>query len=364
MSDSNRAQGFLTKRNRSLIERLVALILLPFALLYRLIMDVRRFLYRSGVCKTVRLPVRVISVGGITIGGSGKTPVVIHLARYLESAGKRTVILTRGYGGQSHAVAVIRPDDSGSRVSMSDEVRLMSERTPAVIGVGSNRVAAFNEASRSVKFDAAILDDGFQHLRIKRDLDIVTVDSTAPFGNGLMLPAGNLREPRSSLGRADVLLLTRVSQSGCAEGDLRMLKRRFRDKMVITAKYVSDGVQEVYTGEMTSPEMLQEGRVFAFSAIANPESFFSTLERAGFTVAGRRAFRDHHIFTQADIDSLTAKALEAGCGVFMVTEKDAVKLRSLDRSHIAVYAYRIRLEFITGEDSLYGAMERLFDDKA
>ena len=363
MSESISAQSFLTKRHRSPVERLVAWILMPLALLYRLTMAARGLLYRIGVFKTVKLPVKVISVGGITIGGAGKTPAVIHIVRILESMGRKAVILTRGYGGATKNITIIRPGDNIAQAAFSDEVILMSRRTSAVIGVGADRVAAFTEASRSADFDVAVLDDGFQHLRISRDLDIAAVDAMAPFGNRYMLPAGNLREPVPALRRADLILVTQVSQGGGSTRDLELLRRRFSNKVMLMADYVPCGMEDIHAGKGVDPGDLRDRPVFAFSAIANPESFFSTLERCRFTVGGRRAFRDHHFFTQPELDELTAEAVARGCAAFAVTEKDAVKLESLPRPEIPIYSYRIRLEIVTGEDSLRSVMGKLFDDK-
>jgi tetraacyldisaccharide 4'-kinase len=275
MPETLSAQSFLTKTERSLGERLVAWILMPFAFLYWIAITVRKALYRTGLFKQVRLPAKVISVGGITIGGSGKTPVVIHLAKYLESISKKTLILTRGYGGETPTAVVVRPGDDTTKSNLSDEVRLMSEKTSATIGVGADRVAAFEKASESSEFDVVILDDGFQHLRITRDLDIVVLDAAAPFGNGYVLPSGNLRESKASLKRADIIILTRISQCENAVEVCERLANDFGDKAIVSVDYVPDGVQQVHTGEIVNSNTLSDKSIFAFSAIANPDSFFS-----------------------------------------------------------------------------------------
>ncbi len=362
MPDSVAAQSFLTKRDRSLAESLVAWILLPFAFLYWIAITVRRMLYRIGVLRSIRLPAKVISVGGITIGGSGKTPVVIHIAEYLESIGKNTIILTRGYGGEAENVTIAGPREKIDERNLSDEVKLMRERVASVIGVGADRVASFRKASESMEFDVAILDDGFQHLRIKRDMDIVTVNVSAPFGNGYMLPSGNLREPKTSLRRADVILVTRISQRDDATEVTTRLQNGFQDAAVMVADYVPDGMKNIHSGEIADQGMIADQPIFAFSAIAYPDLFFSMLEGEGFTVSCRRAFRDHHIFTQTDIDSLIREARSVGCGAFVVTEKDAVKLRTLHCSSIPIYVFRIRLQITGGKDSLCEAIVRMLDD--
>ncbi len=364
MPETFSAQSFLAKTERSLGERLVAWILMPFAFLYWIAITVRKALYRTGLIKQVRLPAKVISVGGITIGGSGKTPVVIHLAKYLESIGKKTLILTRGYGGETETAVVVRPGDDTTKSNLSDEVRLMSKKTSATIGVGADRVAAFEKASESMGFDVIILDDGFQHLKITRDLDIVVLDATAPFGNGYVLPSGNLREPRASLRRANLIVLTRISQCPNAVKVCERLASDFGDKAIVSADYVPDGIRQVHTDEIVDPSTFSDRSIFAFSAIANPDSFFSMLENEGLQVVGKRAFRDHHIFTQPDIEELVGEARSTECSAFVVTEKDAVKLKALDCGQIPIYAFRIRLQINEGEDSLRNTIMKVLDDKA
>lgn len=364
MPESVSVQSFLTRTERSVGERLVAWILMPFAFLYWISITARKTLYRIGLFKQIRLPAKVISVGGMTIGGSGKTPVVIHLAKYLESIGKKTLILTRGYGGETQTAVVVRPGDDTTKSNLSDEVRLMSKKTSVTIGVGADRIAAFEKASESAEFDVVILDDGFQHLKITRDLDIVVLDATAPFGNGYMLPAGNLREPKASLRRSDLIVLTRISQCENAMKVSERLASDFGDKAIMSADYAPDGIQQVHTGEIVDSSTLSDRSIFAFSAIANPNSFFSMLESEGLEIVGKRAFRDHHIFTQPDIEELVREARAIGCGAFIVTEKDAVKLKALECGQIPIYAFRIRLQINEGEDSLRNIIMKVLDDKA
>lgn len=362
MPDSVAAQSFLMKRDRSLGESLVALILLPFAFVYWIATLARRMLYRIGILRSIRLPAKVVSVGGITIGGSGKTPVVMHIAEFLESIGRKTIILTRGYGGEAENVTILGPDVRTNEQRLSDEVKLMRKKVASVIGVGPDRVASFRKAAESMEFDVAILDDGFQHLRIERDIDIVSLSASAPFGNGYMLPSGNLREPKSALRRADVIVIAGIPRPDNATEITIRSKTGFSDSTVISADYVSDGMSDIHSGEGVDPEAITGQPIFAFAAIANPDVFFSMLEREGLKISGRRAFRDHHIFTQKDIDSLVVEAQSINCRAFVVTEKDAVKLGGLRFSSIAVYEFRIRLQIGAREASLCEAIERMLDD--
>jgi tetraacyldisaccharide 4'-kinase len=361
MTDTTSIQGFLGRRERTFTERLVAWLLLPFSLCYWFLIEYRRLFYHIGLFKSEKLPLPVISVGGLTMGGSGKTPVVIYLADFLASEGKRVLILTRGYGGETKAITVVRPGESAPMERLSDEVRLMADRLTATIAVGGDRVSAFHEASGLSTYDVVILDDGFQHLKIKRDVDIVAVDATAPYGSGYLFPAGNLREMKSSLKRADAVILTRTSQSREATAVLSGIRAKHTDMPVITSEYVFEKLEDIRSLSTVELDSLNGNRVFAFSAIAKPESFFLMLEKQGLDVTDRRGFLDHHIFTQIDIDEMIEQARAKRCSAFLVTEKDAVKLHSLNFEEIGVFSYRIRLQITKDEDTLHSLIRGIFD---
>ncbi|MFH1892998.1 MAG: tetraacyldisaccharide 4'-kinase [Candidatus Zixiibacteriota bacterium] len=357
MPDQASVQNFLGNRDRTLAENLAAWLLLPFSFLYRIGTRLRSLLYRLGIFKSTELPVPVISVGGLTIGGSGKTPVVMYIADYLVSLGKRVVILTRGYGGESNAITIVRPDDDVPMDRLSDEVRMMAGRRSATIAVGADRVAAFEHAIKSNTFDVAILDDGFQHLKIKRNLDIVVLDATAPYGSGYLLPSGNLREPKSSLKRADMVIMSRLSQSERSES----LQADLEGTPAFGSDYVCDSFVDIHTGEEFGADDLGKRPIFAFSAIASPESFLQMIEKDGAILGCTRRFRDHHLFTQSDVDELVGEARARQCGAFAVTEKDAVKLQPLNFTEFRVYCYKIRLEITQNEDTLRSLIVGVFN---
>jgi len=247
------------------------LLLKPAELLYRGINRVRRDLYRRGVLKAKRLPVPVISVGNIAIGGSGKTPVVIAVARLLAERGYRVAVLTRGYGRSGNAEGVV---DSEDAAKWGDEPVVIKKRLGNVaVIVGSNR---YDNGSR-YSCDVFVLDDGFQHLQLARDLDIV-IDA----------PADHYREGRSALRDAGVVIPRSIEAAGLD---------RFRDK-----------------------------RVFAFSGLAGNEQFFDMLRRAGITLAGTRGYPDHHRYSSEDIASIKAAASAVKAEAIVTTEKDAVKI--------------------------------------
>jgi len=361
MPDQASVQDFLGNRDRTLAENLAAWLLLPFSFLYRITIKLRSLSYRFGIFKSTELPVPVISVGGLTIGGSGKTPVVMYVADYLASLGKKAIILTRGYGGESNAITIVRPDDDVPMDRLSDEVRMMADRLSATIAVGADRVAAFEHALQSDTFDVAILDDGFQHLRIKRNLDIVVLDATAPYGSGYLLPSGNLREPKSSLKRADVVIMSRLSQSERAELLMAEFQAELEETPAFGSDYVCDQFVDIRTGEEFGACDLVKRPILAFSAIASPESFFQMIEKHGAILGCRRRFRDHHLFTQSDVDELVGEARARQCAAFAVTEKDAVKLQPLNFAEFRVFCYKIRLQITQNEDTLRSLIVGVFD---
>lgn len=351
MADTDRAQDFLSRQHRSITERVVALLLVPFAILYRLGILIRRALYSIGIFRSYDLPERVISIGGITVGGSGKTPVLMHIAQLLESSGKKVLILSRGYGGDS-STAVIAPDEDTADSRFSDEVRLMASCLKSTIAVGANRIDACARAKERSSFEFCLLDDGFQHWKIKRDIDIVVMDACAPFGNGMVLPRGSLREPKSALNRADAVVLTRSNQTDRTRQAISDIRNAMGDIPVIVTEYRVEDIIDFKMNEPIDQDMIHATPIMAFTAVANPGSFYRTAESAGLSIRSKRSFRDHHIFTQFDAEDLAKTARAEMCEAFVVTEKDAVKLRELDFSGIPVYAIRISLHILEGENKL------------
>ncbi len=349
-------EGFLTRTDRNLAEIFVAVILWPFSLLYGTVMVIRRLLYRLGLFRSERFNSKVISVGGLTLGGAGKTPMVIHLAEMLTEKRLRVLILTRGYGGEIRENLIITPDSEPAGGGLSDEVRLMRRRTRCTIGIGPDRVKSYKAATESGAFDVVLLDDGFQHLAIDRDLDILVLDASHPFGNGMLLPSGNLREPRSTMKYADLVVVAKSNAPNANHEAIVQLISLRPDIPIVTAKYALEGIVDVKSGEGIEVHTLETIPMYAFTSIALPDSFYRTIEEHGLRIGATRAFRDHHIFTRTDVSDLIRDAGSTGCRAFVVTEKDEVKLGEFDFGGIPAYSIRIRLQITSGADSL----EKLF----
>lgn len=324
-------------------------LLWPLALPYGAAVHLRARAYKKGVLRQRRLDGKVISVGNLTVGGTGKTPTVLLIAERLAAEGKSVGILTRGYRGGSSALEANDPAKSGS-----DEVQLVRARLGDRVsfGVGADRFARGCElAQRGVNW--FVLDDGFQHLQLARDVDIVLLDAKDPFGGGRLLPAGRLRESRTALDRADVIVITRSQHAPGLEAAIR----RDSDAPVFYAHTKLDSVHALhggYPGEENRNARTQ--KVFAFCGIGNPSAFLADLQDWGFQVVGCRYLADHHRYTQQDVEGIEAAARQGGAEAILCTEKDVFNLGGNKWSAFDVSYCRISMQ-IDGEDEFWRVLE-------
>jgi tetraacyldisaccharide 4'-kinase len=309
----------------------------PFSLLFGVIVRIRVWLYRRGALPQQRLDGVVVSVGNITTGGTGKTPMVIWLASQLVAAGEAVAVLTRGYA----SIALPAERAGGKPRRVSDEVLVLEshlgDRVP--IGVGKDRYHSGRELERK-GVNWFILDDGFQHLRLARDADIVLVDDIQPFGGGLLLPAGRLREPISSLRRADAVVITRTAGDPALERQLR----HYTSAPVFYAQTELLAVTRIHPG---TPRPASDGerrqKFLAFCATGNPRGFFDDLARWEFSVAGTASFPDHYRYTQRRINELDEFATEMGAKAMICTEKDLLNFGGLKFTRFPVFSARIAM---------------------
>ena len=303
-------------------------VLPPLSLLYGAVTRTRLSLYRRGTFHTTKLDRPVISIGNITTGGTGKTPLVEWVARTIASHGRKVCILTRGYGRKDPHLQVIVSDGYGvlaSPAEAGDEPYLLATKLTGQAAVisSADRIAAGEEAIKDFGTECFVLDDGFQHLRLARDLNIVTIDATNPWGGGKLLPHGRLRETPEGLGRADCVVLTRCDQAGNVDQLRSEIESLTGGKPVFRSLMRPGPVVSLKNG----PEMLAApATVTAFCAVGNPHSFFENVRQLGYEIGLQRSFPDHHVYSQAEIDSLIK---DAGASSLITTAKDAVKLRAL-----------------------------------
>jgi tetraacyldisaccharide 4'-kinase len=325
-------------------------ILKPLGLLYGGAIRARMALYRRGLLASHDLGVPVISVGNITTGGTGKTPVVAWVAQAVAQDGLRVCILTRGYGRLDESKLVTVSDGQSilvQAVEGGDEPLLLAEmlRGKAAVISDRNRVAAARWARENLSSEVFVLDDGFQHLQVRRALDIVTVDATNPWGGGSLLPQGRLREPLTSLSRASLIVITRSEQVD----EINSLKREIEGysgrKNVFISRTRTRAIRPLaHNQEAGASSPASSYRVAAFCALGNSRAFFNHLKRSGFDLTYTRAFADHHAYTVADIERVTREARAKGAEALLTTAKDAVKLRSVE-FELPCFVVEIEFEF-------------------
>lgn len=309
-------------KRHGLPDRLLLALLRALAVPYAALLRSRAAAYRCGLLASHRLPVPVISVGNIALGGTGKTPMVVWLASYLMARGKRVAVLSRGYGGSAEGELRIVSD--GSRMLLTpeqsgDEPYLLAQKVPGLmVIIGADRYRAGLFALQELKPDLFILDDGFQHLRLKRDLDILLLDAARPFAGGRTLPAGFLREPVGAANRADLVVYTR-----CAPGSAPDL---FPGKPSCRTSHKLSGIRPLGGGACAGFEMAKGARVTAFSGIADPGAFFDLLEQEGVVLTATLAFPDHASYGEEEIAAICRLRDASRSTLLLTTEKDGVKL--------------------------------------
>lgn len=317
-------------------------LLWPLSVPYGAAVRLRARAYRTRLLKQQKLEGIVVSVGNLTVGGTGKTPLVAWIAERLASEGKRVGILTRGYRGESS--------------DTSDEVKLLRARLGerVEIGVGADRAAKGRELGK-LGLEWFVLDDGFQHLRLARDVEIVLIDATNPFGGGHLLPAGRLREPKSALGRADLIVITRSERAPAVEAAVR----RESKAPIFYARTKLDGIRRFADGQGSGAVTAEEmGPAFAFCGIGNPDAFVADLRGWGVKVAGSKFFRDHHRYTAEDDVAILRGAEVSGARALICTEKDLYNLHGIHRGKMPVYFCAISMQVDRGEQ-FWGAAKEI-----
>jgi tetraacyldisaccharide 4'-kinase len=332
-------------------------VLTALSWLYEAAIGIRKFLYTFRVSKRNKLGCAVISIGNITLGGTGKTPTVVNVADILLRAGRHPVVISRGYGRKDESEILVVSDGRSMSVDYQiggDEPLLIGSKLPGVpIVVGSSRFRAAQVALDQFPSDVVILDDGFQHIQLERTLDIVLIDAGNPFGNGKLFPAGILREPMTALKRAHAVLITKTDMSEDAER-LKEIIREKTDARIFTSRLVPLAVIDCSSGAVSPLSSLHGTKVVAFSGIARPGSFFSLLQTLGASVATECIYPDHYAFTKDDLDTVRKKSVAANAEMIITTEKDAVRLKHLDREGI----HSLRVELSVHEQDEWGKLIR------
>jgi tetraacyldisaccharide 4'-kinase len=328
-------------------------ILLPLSAAFRLGVAFRHAAYRRGWLKTNRLSRPVISVGNLTVGGTGKTPLVALVAKILLRHGWKPSILTRGYARRSKTdLTLVAPTPSrrADACEVGDEAAMLAHALPQVpLAVCAARFRSGRAVEEQFHVDIHILDDGFQHLALARDLDLVVLDATQELSDRYLLPAGRQREPLAALQRAQVIVITRTE---C--GDPKTLEdavekihpaaRVFRSSMILS------GLVDAQSSGAIPSERMRPEKVTAFCGIGNPRAFFADVRRWGFNLLAEDAFPDHHVYTGQELDRLAAGARKCGAAALLTTEKDAVKLPADWKPALPVLACAIEAQILGAEE--------------
>jgi len=320
----------------------------PLSPLYGWLMTMRASFYKRRFFKRHTLPVPIISIGNLTMGGSGKTPIVLFLARHLQDNGWNPAIISRGYGGKANkkfnivskrTEILLSPEDAG------DEPFMLASNLPGVpVITGKSRINPCKYALHELKADVLLLDDGFQHLSINRDIDLVLFNATTLAGNSRVFPGGVLREPVKALARCDAFMLTGVNEKNRerAREFSILLKKRFPEKQIFLSRISKHCIWSVDNQE-TVDNIPALGEVSAFCSIANPVRFQDSIKMAGIKMVQFTSLRDHQQYSQNLIDKLCRKAVAVGAKSILTTEKDYVKINHFNRD-LPLHVLKVKQE--------------------
>ena len=339
-------------------------VLQSIAVFYGMMGRLRRRAYRRGWLQQQHLPQPVVSIGNMTVGGTGKTPFVIWIAQQLYAQGKQVAILSRGYGRQHASNNVMVSDGKGRvqdwRVS-GDEPVLIAQQCPwAIVAVGSDRFRLGLWVMEQTTCDCFLLDDGYQHLPLYRDLDVVLFDATDVQGLCGVLPAGRLREPLDASEGAGALIITRADSLSAIQPVQRCIEKSLGHPIhPIVVKSIAKGVQQLVSGHVQSLEFISNASLLVVSGIGNPRAFLDMLVACGATILDEMQFPDHCAYDQSDVSLIRKAITQSNPEMVLTTEKDAVKLREWFTPEDPIWFLTTDLEFLEGESYLRDLLDRV-----
>jgi len=350
--------------------------------IYYLIIKLRLFLYKHGILRKRTFGCLTISIGNITVGGTGKTPIVEILAKALKESGRKVAILSHGYKKKEAPIlkrlypknlfkssfSVVADDESiilNSREA-GDEPYMLAKNLPeTVVIIGKNRVKSAEHAVSKFGVDTIILDDGFQYLSLDRKFDIVLIDTTNPFGNGYLLPRGTLREPPENLKRADLFFLTKLKLNGNEEDHKRykeikeQLKSINSKAEIIECAHKPLYLKNIVTGETVPLNYLKDKHISVVSGIARPKSFEKSLEDLGATIVKAYSFTDHHRYSEDELKKIFKSASTDKTKAIITTEKDAVRFPKDIKYSIPCFYLRVEIEILSGANDFNDCVAKL-----
>lgn len=332
--------------------------------LYRIILKLRYFFFKTGFLKKTTPSVPVISVGNITLGGTGKTPLIEYIAIYLKKRKKKVAILSRGYGAKK---VINKSDNINNLETYNDEHLMLCENLSGVPNlINKNRILSAKKAIEDYNVDFLLLDDGFQHIKLDRSLDIVAFNSLNPFGYENVFPRGFLREPLQGLERADLFVITHSNL--CSHNDLEnirnRLNKRHNDIPIIETIHYPLHLENISDGTVYNIEWLKEKNLYAFCAIGNPESFSKSLLYQNAQLIKFNPFLDHHFYTHNELEEIIKEASDLNVDAIVTTQKDKVKIldiltkKELNNIRIPINVVKITIKIVKGNETF----EKLIND--
>ena len=340
--------------------------------IFAAVVSIRYFLYNTGLLRRYPLGIQVISIGNVTAGGTGKTPVTEIFARTLAAEGRKVAILSRGYRRkeapfwQRLFTEVVEPPlvvSDGKHVLLDsetggDEPYMLASNLPGVaVVVDRNRVKAGRYAIKRLGCDTIILDDGFQYQKLKHSIEVVLVDSTNPFGNGNMLPRGILREPARHLKRADIIFLTKC------RGDVSAVREEVRKynktAEIVECNHTPKVLKDVWSREEYPLDWLKGKTTCTLSGIASPRGFENSLRRLGAKVVWCERYADHHRYASSEILYALNRSADMGADALITTEKDAVRFPRFETSPVRCLYLRIAIEILNGAENFTSIINRI-----
>ncbi len=357
--------------------RALLAVLTGVSCVFRAVVAVRYWFYDLGLLRRFPLGCQVISIGNVTAGGTGKTPVTERFARELTAQGRKVAILSRGYRRKEAPwwkrafSQVIEPPlvvSDGKRVLLDsatggDEPYMLASNLPGVcVLVDRNRVKSGRYAIRRFGCDTLLLDDGFQYQKLKHSLEVVLVDKTNPFGNGHMLPRGVLREPAKHVSRADVIFLTK--SDGKTEDVVRRIREYNAKAEIIECRHAPRLLKDVWSREELPLDWLKGKTLATLSGIAVPQGFEDSLRKLGAKVIWCERYADHHRYDSSEIIYALNRAADLGAEALITTEKDAVRFPRLETTPVPSYYLRVDIEILKGEESFAAAVDRICNVQA
>lgn len=345
----------ITKRNKGFLFYLLSF----FSYIHLLFYWLRIFIYKYGLKGKKRLKAKVISVGNLTLGGSGKTPMVMYLASEFKKRGKDVAILIRGYKRKEKRQKELYQNKENLNWELfGDEPYLLALNLPQVpVIINKRRFEAGVFAQKKYRPEIFILDDGFQHWRLERDIDLVMVDTTLPLSEQRLFPLGKLREPLYSLKRADIVVLNKIDQSYNIKETLNVLNRYNPSCFVAQSFYEVFEVENIGEATLVELSSLIGKKTVAFSGIANHLSFERTLKNLGMVILNHIKFSDHHFYSTKDIMDIQKEGKRYGADFVCTTEKDKIKIPTNVSSQLPIYVVKIRLKIKDQEESFWDFLE-------